>query len=48
MMMLLAVGAMGYGGWYMYKKYNPDYKRDLKRDIKMMADKVSNMSEDMM
>lgn len=48
MMMLLAVGAMGYGGWYMYKKYNTDYKRDLKRDIKMMADKVSNMSEDMM
>lgn len=48
MMKMLALGAMGYAGFQMYKKFNPDYKRDIKNSVNKMVDKVSKMNEDMM
>ena len=46
--MLLALGAMGYTGFAMYKKFNPDYKKDLKKNMDKMVKKVNKMSENMM
>ena len=37
MMTLLAIGAIGYTGFSMYKKYNPDYKKDVKEYVDKMA-----------
>jgi len=48
MMKLLAMGAIGYAGFSLYKKYNPDYKRDVKEYVDKMARKVNKMNEDMM
>lgn len=48
MMALLAIGAIGYTGFSMYKKYNPDYKRDVKEYVDKMAKKVNKMNENMM
>jgi hypothetical protein len=48
MMTLLAIGAIGYTGFSMYKKYNPDYKRDVREYVDKMAKKVNKMNEDMM
>ena len=46
--LLLAIGAIGYTGFSMYKKYNPDYKRDVKEYVDKMAKKVNKMNENMM
>ena len=48
MMTLLAIGAIGYTGFSMYKKHNPDYKRDVREYVDRMAKKVNKMNEDMM
>ena len=48
MMKMLAIGAIGYTGFCMYKKYNPDYKKDIKNSVNKMVDKVAKMNEDMM
>ena len=48
MMKMLAVGATMCGGFMLYKKYNPDYKQDIKKYVDKMADKVSKMNENMM
>ena len=48
MMALLAIGAIGYTGFSIYKKYNPDYKRDVKEYVDKMAKKVNKMNENMM
>ncbi len=47
-MKILALGAMGYGGFWLYKKYNPDYKRDIKKYVDKMANRVEEMNENMM
>lgn len=48
MMKILAIGAIGYTGFAMYKKYNPDYKKDIKECVDKMAYKVNKMNENMM
>ncbi len=48
MMKWLAIGAMGYGGFMLYKKYNPDYKEDIKNSVDKMANKVKEMNKNMM
>ncbi|MBQ7105688.1 MAG: hypothetical protein IJN90_07520 [Bacilli bacterium] len=48
MMRILAIGAIGYTGFQMYKKYNPDYKKDIKNSIDKMVHKVNDMNENMM
>ena len=48
MMKMLAIGAIGYTGFCMYKKYNPDYKKDIKNSIDKMVHKVNDMNENMM
>lgn len=48
MMKMLALGAMGVGGFMLYKKYNPDYKKDIKKYVDKMADRVNKMNENMM
>lgn len=48
MMKWLVVGAMGYGGFMLYKKYNPDYKKDIKQTVEKMTNKVKEMNENMM
>lgn len=48
MMKMLTIGAIGYTGFQMYKKYNPDYKKDIKNSVNKMMDKVSKMNENMM
>ena len=46
--MLLALGAVGYTGFAMYKKFNPDYKKDIKKNMDKMVKKVNKISENMM
>ena len=48
MLKVLTAGAIGYTAFSMYKKYNPDYKRDVKQYVDKMAKKVNKMNEDMM
>lgn len=48
MMKILTLGAIGYTGFAMYKKYNPDYKRDIKENVDKMVKKVNKMNENMM
>ena len=47
-MKVLTIGAIGYTAFAMYKKINPDYKRDIKQCVDKMAHKVNKMNEDMM
>lgn len=46
--MLLALGAVGFTGFSIYKKFNPDYKKDLKKNMDKMVKKVNKISENMM
>ena len=47
-MKVLTIGAIGYTAFAMYRKMNPDYKRDIRRYVDNMAHKVNKMNEDMM
>ncbi len=38
----------GYGAWQMYRKYNPDYMKDLERSYKKMSRDAEKMVDDMM
>ena len=46
--MLLTLGAVGFTGFSIYKKFNPDYKKDLKKNMDKMVKKVNKISENMM
>lgn len=38
----------GYGAWALYKKYNPDYMKDMERAYKKMSRDVEKTIDDMM
>ena len=38
----------GYGAWSLYKKYNPDYMRDMECAYKRISRDVEKTMEDMM
>ncbi len=48
MMMMAAMGAVGYGMYHMYKKYNPDFEKDIMRNIRKMEHAASENIENMM
>ncbi len=38
----------GYGAWALYKKYNPDYMRDMEHAYKKISREACNAIDDMM
>lgn len=44
--MLMAL--TGYGAWSLYKKYNPDYMKDMERAYQKMSKDVEKSIDDMM
>lgn len=45
---IAAIGAMGYGAWAAYKKYNPNAKEDVKSAFNQLAHKTEQNIENMM
>lgn len=43
---LIALG--GYGAWSLYRKYNPDYMKDMEKAYKRMSKDVEKTIDDMM
>lgn len=47
--MAVALAALtGYGAWALYKKYNPDYMRDLENSYRRFTRDAEKMADDMM
>lgn len=48
MMMMAAIGAVGYGMYNVYKMYNPNFERDIRNSIKKMENAACENVENMM
>jgi len=47
--MAVALAALtGYGAWALYKKYNPDYMRDLENSYRRITRDAEKAMDDMM
>ncbi len=42
------VALTGYGAWTLYKKYNPDYMKDMERAYKKISKDAQKAMDDMM
>lgn len=45
---VLLMAVTGYGAWSLYKKYNPDFMKDMGRACKRISKDVEKSIDDMM